>query len=139
MITEVFLVVQRLEPACQCRKCRFDLGSGKIPWRRTWQPTPVFLSGKPHGLRILVGYSPWGCKESDTTERLHFHYGKSMFNHSRNHQNVIQSSGTILFSHQQRMRVMVSTHSRQPLSLFDFFDSSHSYGCEVMSHCDFDL
>ena len=38
------------------------------------QPTPVLFPGKLHGLRSLVGYSPWGCKESDTTEQLHFHY-----------------------------------------------------------------
>ena len=38
------------------------------------QPTPVLFPGKLHGLRSLVGYSPWGCKESDTTERLHYHY-----------------------------------------------------------------
>ena len=37
-------------------------------WRRKWQPTPVLLPGKSHGWRNLVGYSPWGCKESDTTE-----------------------------------------------------------------------
>ena len=42
--------------------------------RRKWQPTPVLLPGKSHGQRILVGYSPWGRKESDTTERLHFHF-----------------------------------------------------------------
>ena len=42
----------------------------KIPWRRKWQPTPIFLSGKSHEWRRLVGYSPWGCKESDTTEQL---------------------------------------------------------------------
>ena len=42
----------------------------KIPWRRAWQPTPVFLSGKIHGQRSLAGYSPWGHKESDTTEHL---------------------------------------------------------------------
>ena len=42
------------------------------PWRRKWQPTPVFLPGEFHGQRSLVGYSPWGRKESDTTERLHF-------------------------------------------------------------------
>ena len=41
-------------------------------WRRKWQPTPVLLPGKSHGLRSLVGYSPWGRKESDTTEWLHF-------------------------------------------------------------------
>ena len=45
---------------------------GKIPWRRKWQPTPVFLPGKSHAQWSLVGYHPWGCKESDTTERLHF-------------------------------------------------------------------
>ena len=40
------------------------------PWRREWMPTPVFLPGKSHGLKSLTGYSPWGHKESDTTERL---------------------------------------------------------------------
>ena len=45
---------------------------GKIPWRRKWKPTSVFLPGKSHGQRSLVGYSPWGHKELDTTEWLHF-------------------------------------------------------------------
>ena len=40
----------------------------KIPWRKAWQPTPVFLPGESHGQKSLVGYSPWGHKESDTTE-----------------------------------------------------------------------
>ena len=40
----------------------FDSWVGKIPWRRKWQATPVFLPGKSHGQRSLVGYSPWGCK-----------------------------------------------------------------------------
>ena len=44
---------------------------GKILWRRKWQPTPVLLPGKSHGQRSMVGYSPWGCKELDTTERCH--------------------------------------------------------------------
>ena len=44
------------------------------PWRRKWQPTPVFLPGKSHGPRSLVGYHPWGGKESDMTERFHFHF-----------------------------------------------------------------
>ena len=43
-------------------------------WRRTWQPTPVFLPGESHGWRSLVSYSPWGRKESGTTERLRFHF-----------------------------------------------------------------
>ena len=41
---------------------------GKIPWRREWLPTPVFLPEKVHGQSSLVSYSPWGRKESDTTE-----------------------------------------------------------------------
>ena len=45
----------------------------KILWRRKWQPTPVLLLGKSHGQKSLIGYSPWGCKESDRTEQLHFH------------------------------------------------------------------
>ena len=43
---------------------------GKIPWKKTWQPTLVFLPGKSHGQRSLAGYSPWGHKESDMTEQL---------------------------------------------------------------------
>ena len=43
------------------------------PWRRQWQPIPVLLPGKSHGWRSLVGCSPWGSKELDTTERFHFH------------------------------------------------------------------
>ena len=45
-------------------------------WRRKWQPTPVFLPGE-QGLGSLVGCSPWGRKELDTTERLHFHFSLS--------------------------------------------------------------
>ena len=64
------------EPACQCRSCKrcgFDPWVGKIPWRRVWQPTPVFLPGKSYGQRSLVGYSPRGCKELDMTEQLSTH------------------------------------------------------------------
>ena len=46
----------------------FDPWVRKIPWRRIWQLTPVFLPGESHGQSSLVGYSPWGRKESDTTE-----------------------------------------------------------------------
>ena len=56
---------------CPCRGHKrhgFDPLVGKTPWRRAWQPTPVFLLGKFHGQRNLAGYSPWGHKESDTTE-----------------------------------------------------------------------
>ena len=44
-----------------------------MPWRRKWQPTPVFLPGKSHEQRSLVGYSPWSCKEADMTEHTCMH------------------------------------------------------------------
>ena len=58
------------ESPCQCRRCEFDPWVGKIPWRRKWQPTPVFLPGKSHGQRSLAGYSPCGCKKLDPNEWL---------------------------------------------------------------------
>ena len=63
----------RGESVCpQCGRPRFNPWVGKIPWRRKWQPTPVLLPGKYNEWRSLVGYSPWGCKESDMTEPLYF-------------------------------------------------------------------
>ena len=66
------------EPACQyrrCKRCRFDpWGGGKIPWRRKWQPTPLFLPGEPHGQRSLEGYSqPMGSERNghDWTDLAH--------------------------------------------------------------------
>ena len=52
-----------------CRRPGSNPWVRKIPWRREWQPTPGFLSGEFHGLRSLAAYSPWGHKESDTTEQ----------------------------------------------------------------------
>ena len=46
-------------------------------WRRQWKPIPVLLPGKSHGRRSLVGCSPWGGEETDTTEQLHFHFSLS--------------------------------------------------------------
>ena len=65
---QVALVVKGL--SCQHRNHKtrgFDPWVGKIPWRRKWQPTPVFMPGKSHGQRSLAGYSLWGCTESDMT------------------------------------------------------------------------
>ena len=58
-------------PAHQCRRCKrcgFDPWVRKIPWRRAWWPTPVFLPGGYHGQRSLAGCTPEGCKELDTTD-----------------------------------------------------------------------
>ena len=57
-----------------CRRREFSPWIGKIPWRRIWQPPSVLLPGKSHAPRSLVGYSPWGCKESDKTEWLSMHW-----------------------------------------------------------------
>ena len=59
------------EPACQCKRRKrhgFDPCFGKIPWRKAWQPIPVFLPGESYGLKSLAGYSPQCHKESDRTE-----------------------------------------------------------------------
>ena len=56
------------EPAYQCRGHKFDPWVRKIPWRRTWQPTPISLPGESHKQSSLASYSPWGHKESDRTE-----------------------------------------------------------------------
>ena len=58
--------------------------------RRWWHPTPVLLPGKSHGWRSLIGCSPWGCKESDTTEWLHFHFSLSCI--GEGHGNPLQYS-----------------------------------------------
>ena len=64
------LVAQKVKnlPTTQETCLGFSSWIVKIPWRRAWQPTPVFLPGKFHGQRILVGYSPWGHKELDTSK-----------------------------------------------------------------------
>ena len=69
MATQVSLVVKNLPASAgHLKKLRFDPWVGKIPWRRAWQPTPVFLTGESLGQRSLVGYRPWGHKELDVTE-----------------------------------------------------------------------
>ena len=61
------------ESICQCRRLKrleFNPWVGKIPWRREWLLTPVFLLGESYEQRNLAGYSPWGRKESNTTKCL---------------------------------------------------------------------
>ena len=58
------------DSAFNARRPGFNPWVRKIPQRRKWQPTPVFLPGKLHRQRRLAGYSPWGCKELDKKEQL---------------------------------------------------------------------
>ena len=62
--------LRRWRICLQCRRPGFDPWVRRIPWRREWLPTPVFLPGESHGQRSLAGCSPWGPKESDMTEQL---------------------------------------------------------------------
>jgi len=66
-------VVKNLSANAGDMRHGFDPWVRMIPWRRAWQPTPVFLCGESCGQRSLEGYSPQGHKESDTTERLSTH------------------------------------------------------------------
>ena len=62
------MVVQMVKNLSAMQEIRFCSWVGKIPWRKEWQPTPVFLPGEFHEQRKLANYGPWGHKESDTTE-----------------------------------------------------------------------
>ena len=62
------LIAQLVKSLPAMQETRLNPGEGKIPWRRKWQPTPVFLPGEFHEQRNLVGCSSWGHKKSDTTE-----------------------------------------------------------------------
>ena len=66
--SQVVLVVKNLLPNAE--DIGLDPSIEKIPWRRAWQPIPVFLPGESHGQRSLAGYSPRGCRELNTTEQL---------------------------------------------------------------------
>ena len=65
------------ESAGQCRRWGFEPWFGKIPWRRKWQPAPVFLPGESHGQRNLVGYSTWGCAALDMSEHANLAHSAS--------------------------------------------------------------
>ena len=68
------LVVQTVKSLPAMQETQVQSLSWDDPWRKKWHPTPVFLPGKSLGQRSLVGCSPWGPKESHTTEQLHFHF-----------------------------------------------------------------
>ena len=87
-------LVARLERIhLQCGRPGFDPWVGKSPWRRERLPTPVFWRGEFHGL-----YSPWGCKASDTTERLHCHFSLSCTGEGNGNPlqcSCLENSGTV--------------------------------------------
>ena len=68
----------------KCRRCGFYPWVRKIPWRRKWQPPPVFLPGKSRGQWSLEGYSPYGSQELDTTEQARMHLQDEKSHRDRN-------------------------------------------------------
>ena len=95
------------------RETRVNPWARKIPWRREWVPTPVFLLGEFHELRSLVGYNPWGHKELDATERLtHTH------THTHTHGEEVVGSTRQLLSETGRcvLRRRARAPSLKPLS-----------------------
>ena len=73
----MFLLIVENNRQKQRQKIIHNFNSLVYIWRGQWHPTPVLLPGESHGRRSLVGCSPWGPKELDTTERLHFHFSLS--------------------------------------------------------------
>ena len=77
------LMAQQERIHLQCRRHRrlgFNPWVGKIPWRRKWRPTPIFLPGKFHGQRTLTGYSPYSHKESDMSDHARAKEDESLSN-----------------------------------------------------------
>ena len=88
------------ESSCQCKRPRFNPWIGKVPWRREWQPTAVFLPREFHGQRSLVGYTPWGHKELDMAkhacERVHINTHKHVYTHPFPHPSTTELSKLFL-------------------------------------------
>ena len=122
--SQVVLVVKN-QPAnaADVKRLGFDPWVGKILWRRAWQSIPVFLPGEFYGQRNLAGYSPWDCKEWDTTEQLtlslyFFFLGRThyfIWSSEQQYQLVIiiiftlnMINATLLFSQQYLANIIVS-------------------------------
>ena len=82
-------------PMQRPKRHKFSPWVGKIPWSRKWQPTPVFFPGKSHGQRSLAGYSPWGYKYADTTEK-----STRVHTHTQNEKHQVPSMDLINSMHQ---------------------------------------
>ena len=82
-------MVKKLPANARDMRSGLDSWVRKIPWRRAWQLTSVFLPGESHGQRCLVGYSPWGRKEWDITEQPSTHIHTSKCHHIQNLREMI--------------------------------------------------
>ena len=108
------------EFACQCRwrkRGGFNPWVRKIPWRRKWQPTPVFLPGESYGQMSLEGYCPWGCKESDITEQR---TPMLVVFHASFHPSSIQLLGHLLSLSLSHIHTHTHTHTHAMLAYAGF-------------------
>ena len=101
-----------------------------MDWRRQWHPTPfsILLPGKSHGQRSLVGCSPWGLEESDTTERLHFHFSLSCIEEGNG--NPLQCSCLENPRDRGAWWAVVYGVAQSRTRLKQLSSSSSMYGCE---------
>ena len=96
-MSQVALVVKN--PLCKRpKRCRFDPWVGKIPWRRAWQLTPVFLPGESHGQRSLAGYSPWDHKESDMAKHTCHRFKSSVLTSDRSSKSLSHLGSHLMVS-----------------------------------------
>ena len=102
--------------------------------RRQWHPTPVLLPGKSHGQRSLVGCSPWGCEESDTTERLHFHFSLSCIGEGNGNPLQCSCLENPRFGRTWWAAVHGVVKSRTQLSDFTFVFHFHALEKEIATH-----
>ena len=114
------LVAQSVKICLQRRRPGFDYRVGKIPWRRERLPSPLFWPGEFHGQRSLMGYSPWGHKESDTTERLSLHH---MAHHSLCH--LLTRKISSLWGHELTSRNNSLTTGLRWVEYFETNNSQH--------------
>ena len=123
--------IRRSRICLQCRRWGFRPWVWKIPWRRAWQPTPVFLPGESNGQRRLAGCSPWGCKESDTTEQLTLSLSATSYKawlpiivntESRFTRPLSQASHVSLIS--EKMHTSIPLQWNHPVAIFWYLSSS---------------
>ena len=129
----------------RCWRLRFDSWVGKILWRRKWQPSPVFLSGKPHGQRSLEGDSPWGHRarhdqahtrtHPDTAEhvaRMKFHELRSLFPSHLHKANLVLHFTLLPFTDVAYFKKLKVCGSPEPRKSFGtiFFPKSICSLCE---------
>ena len=97
------------ESACNAGDLGFNLWVGKIPRRREWQPTPVFFPREFQGQRSLAGCSPWGHKESDTTEQLTHIHTQEIYRNDNKYP-PLGSRGVAVLSHWLSLSLSPDTH-----------------------------